>query len=73
MESPDGHGQAGQRSSKIKEWGTFVGEINGFAVYEGTEVEVASKLVQYSPYVGFKVHPLPSESQTNEVVKSLSG
>jgi len=62
-----------REAGKIKEWGTFVGEINGFAVYEGTEVEVASKLVQYSPYVSFKVHPLLSESQTNEVIKSLSG
>jgi hypothetical protein len=61
------------KGGKVKEWGAFVGEINGFAIYEGTEVEVASMLVQYSPYVSFKVHPLLSESQTNEVIKSLSG
>ena len=60
-------------AGKLKDFGAFVGEINGFTVYEGTEVEVASMLVQYSPYVSFKVHPLLSESQTNEVIKSLSG
>ena len=61
-----------REAGPIKDWGTFVGEINGFAVYEGTEIEVARMLVQYAPYVSFKVHPLLSESQTNEVIKSLS-
>ena len=62
-----------REAGMIKDWGTFVGEINGFAVYEGTEVQVGSALVKYVPYVSFKVHPLASESQTNEIVKSLSG
>jgi len=62
-----------KEAGKIKDWGTFVGEINGFAVYEGTEVEVGSALMKYVPYVRFNVHPLVSESQTNEIIKSLSG
>ena len=62
-----------REAGKLKDYGAFVGEINGFGVYEGTEVEVASRLVKYSPYVTFEVHSLLSESQTNEVIKSLSG
>ena len=62
-----------REAGMIKDWGTFVGEINGFAVYEGTEVRVGSALIKYVPYVSFKVHPLASESQTDEIVKSLSG
>ena len=62
-----------REAGMIKDWGTFVGEINGFAVYEGTEVAVGSALVKYVPYVSFKVHPLASVSQTDEIVKSLSG
>ena len=62
-----------RQAGMIKDWGTFVGEINGFAVYEGTEVEVGRALMKYVPYVSFKVHPLASESQTNEIIKSLSG
>jgi hypothetical protein len=62
-----------REAGKLKDFGTFTGEINGFSVYEGTDVEVANILVQYSPYVSFKVHPLLTESQTNEVIKSLSG
>jgi len=61
------------KSGGMKEWGAFVGEINGYSVYEGTEVEVASKLVQYSPYVSFKTHPAASIAQVDEIVRSLSG
>ncbi len=62
-----------REAGMMKDWGAFVGEINGFAVYEGTEVEAGSMTVKYVPYVSFKVHPLASESQINEVIKSLSG
>ena len=62
-----------REAGMITDWGGFVGETNGFAVYEGTEVKVGSALVKYVPYVSFKIHPLASESQTNEIVKSLSG
>lgn len=61
------------KGGKLKEWGAFVGEINGFAVYEGTEIEVGSRLVQYSPYVSFKVHPVASVNQVDAIIKSLSG
>lgn len=56
-----------------KDWGGFVGEINGYAVSEGTEVEVGKALTKYAPYVRFKVHPISSVSQVGEVIKSLTG
>ena len=56
-----------------KDWGGFVGEINGYAVLEGTEVEVGKALTKYSPYVHFKVHPISSVSQVGEVIKILTG
>ncbi len=55
-----------------KDWGAFVGELNGYAVSEGTEVEVGKALTKYAPYVRFKVHPISSVSQVDEVIKSLS-
>ena len=54
-------------------WGAFVGETNGYAVFEGGEVEVMNALQQYVPFVIFEVKPLASESQVNEMVKALSG
>jgi hypothetical protein len=60
------------KSGKVKDWGAFVGEINGYAIHEGTEIEVGSRLVQYAPYVQFKVHPIASVDQVVEVIKSIS-
>lgn len=55
-----------------KDWGAFVGEINGYTVAEGTEVEIANMLQQYVPFVHFRVHPIASVSQVDEVIKSLT-
>jgi hypothetical protein len=55
-----------------KDWGAFVGETNGYAVAEGTEIEILNMTAQYGPYVSFKVHPIASESQVNDMIKALS-
>ncbi len=55
-----------------KDWGAFVGELNGYSVAEGTEVEIANMLQKFSPYVHFKVHPISSVSQVEEVIKALT-
>jgi len=56
-----------------KDWGAFVGETNGYAVAEGTEIEILNMTAQYGPYVSFKVYSIASESQVNEMIKGLSG
>jgi hypothetical protein len=56
-----------------KEWGAFVGETTGYAIHEGTELEVMNALAQYVPFCSFKVHPVATESQVNEMIKALSG
>ena len=56
-----------------KDWGAFVGETNGYAVAEGTEIEILNMTAKYGPYVSFKVHPIASESQVNDMIKGLSG
>jgi hypothetical protein len=61
------------KSGKVRDWGAFVGEINGYSIAEGTEVQVGSMLMQYAPYVHFKVHPIVSVDQVGEVIKSMSG
>jgi hypothetical protein len=59
------------KKGMTKDWGAFVGEINGYAVAEGTEVEIGSMLQQFAPFVFFKVHPIASVSQVEEVIKAL--
>ena len=54
-----------------KEWGTFVGETNGFSIMEGTEVEISNTLQNYVPFGIFKVKQILSVEQTEEVIKAL--
>jgi hypothetical protein len=56
-----------------KDWGAFVGETSGYAVAEGTEVEVGNLLMQYAPYVSFKTHPIASVAQVGDIIKKMSG
>lgn len=56
-----------------KEWGVFVGENKGYAVNEGSELELMKALQQYVPFVSFQVHPIASESQVNEMIIALTG
>ncbi len=61
------------KSGITKDHGTFVGETNGYAIMEGTEVEVTAGLAKYAPYVHFKLHALVSVSQMGEILKKMSG
>ena len=55
-----------------KDWGAFVGESNGYSINEGTELEVMSSLQQYVPFCTFKVLPVATESQVNDMIKALT-
>jgi hypothetical protein len=54
-----------------KDWGAFVGELRGYSIGEGSEVELMNTLQQFSPFVHFKVHPISSVSQVEEMIKAL--
>ena len=56
----------------IKDWGAFVGEINGYSVAEGTEVEIGEMNVRYAPFVHFKVYAISPLRDVEKVIKSLS-
>ena len=55
-----------------KDWGVFAGEHNGYSVVEGTEVEIMNQVQQYTPFVYFKVYPIGSVSQVEEMIKALT-
>ena len=56
-----------------KNWGAFIGEEKGYAINEGSELEVMKALQRYVPFVKFQVHAIASEDQVNELIKALSG
>ena len=60
------------KKGMMKDWGAFVGEINGYGVYEGTEVEIGNALQQYVPWVNFKVHAIASVDQVDKIIKALT-
>jgi hypothetical protein len=53
----------------LKDWGAFVGEMNGYSVCEGTEVEIMNQVQRYTPFVYFKVYPIASVTQAEEMIK----
>lgn len=55
-----------------KDWGVFPGEFSGYSVVEGTEVEIMNQVQQYTPFVYFKVYPIASVTQTEQMIKALA-
>ena len=56
----------------LKDWGAFVGELNGYVIAEGTEVEIGNMVQRYVPYVFFKTYPIASVDQLGEIVQGLA-
>ena len=63
----------GIKEGRIKEWGAFVGEMSGYSIAEGTEVEIGIFNQQWIPFVTFKTHPVATVSDVEKIIESLSG
>ncbi|HUV46120.1 MAG TPA: DUF3303 family protein [Dehalococcoidia bacterium] len=59
------------KGGMLKEWGSYIGEMRGYSVAEGTEVEIANMCQQYIPFVNFTTHPVLSLSEMREITKNL--
>lgn len=57
----------------VKEWGMFVGELRGFDIVEGSEVEIGKMITHYVPFINFQVHPIATLSHVEEILKATSG
>jgi len=62
----------GMEEGRIKEWGAFVGEMSGYSIAEGTEVEIGVFNQQWVPFVNFKVHPVATVSELEEIIAKLA-
>jgi len=60
------------REGTLKDWASFVGDLKGYSVAEGTEVEIGSFIQRRVPYVSFKAHHVASVSQVDEIIRSLA-
>ena len=57
----------------FKDWGAFPGEGRGYAVFEGSYLDIMKMVEQYAPYVQFEVHPAASVSEVDELISHLTG
>ena len=62
----------GMNEGRIKDWGTFVGELNGYSIAEGTEAEIGAFNQQWVPFVNFKSFPIASVEDVEKVIEILS-
>jgi len=53
------------------DWGAFVGELRGFAIFEGDEVDINVRLQKYSPFVTFKLRAITSVEQTEQLLEEM--
>ena len=58
---------------QIADWGIFAGGGAGYTISEGTEADVLKRILQFGPYVRFKVHPVLSIDELAQVMKSMMG
>ena len=59
------------KKGSIKDWGVFPGEFSGYAVVEGSELDIMNFIQQYTPFVYFKVRPVGSLAQVEEMIKAM--
>ena len=62
----------GIEEGRILEWGAFVGEMKGYSIAQGTEVEMGLFNQQWVPFVNFTVHPVATVNQLEEVIAKLA-
>jgi hypothetical protein len=55
-----------------KDWGSFPGENRGYCILEGNHLDVMKMTQQYSPYVGFEVHPVASIDNVRELLTHMA-
>ena len=56
----------------LVDWGGFVGELKGFGIMEGDEVEINVLLQRYSPFVHFKLRSITSVEQAEQLMEEMA-
>ena len=58
-------------SGRTKDWGNFAGQNVGYAVFEGTHLQLGLMLQKYIPWVIFETHEISSLDDVNEMLEEL--
>ena len=60
------------KEGMIVDWGAFVGGRKGYALCEGTGLDLYNAIQRYFPYYTFTVHEVLSIDELAEALKSLT-
>jgi hypothetical protein len=60
-------------SGLLKDWGASPGEHSGYAVMEGSEMDIMKLTIKYTPHIKFKVMPVVSAGQLAEFLSTVAG
>jgi len=55
----------------MKAWGGFVGEMKGFAIFEGSATDLHTITATWTPFVKFNVREILSVEEVNKATKAL--
>ena len=56
----------------LKDWAAYAGQLKGYSVAEGSEMDVAMMCQQYVPFVEFKIYPLTSVAQMRQMLQAAT-
>jgi len=56
----------------VKDYGSFIGQPNGFSIAEGTEEAVLNMAIKFMPFFRFKVIPIASIDQVEAAIKTMA-
>ena len=60
------------KEGKLSDWGVFLGGYKGYAIGQGSAIDMAIGMARFSPYVTFNVQEVLSVDEMLEAVKSLT-
>jgi hypothetical protein len=63
--------KADLKSGKLTDFGQYSNGSSGYALVEGTEIDVFTTLMKWLPYVEFDVKPIVNVDKTIEAINKL--
>lgn len=58
------------KSGPLKDWGTIPDGTRGYAIFEGSEADMARMANMFLPHIEFEPYPIITADQFMEVLKS---
>ncbi|MFW9895994.1 MAG: hypothetical protein ACFFD7_09355 [Candidatus Thorarchaeota archaeon] len=60
------------KSGLTLDWGAFVGELGGYSIIEGDELDINVALQNYSPFVHFKLHSIVDVGEAERLLEEMA-